>query len=128
MKATSILVMLAASLPLVNACTVATKSGRDQVTKQPQGSLHAQMTDKDLELADSAAQQALERHLSGTTVYWRNPENGHGGDVTPRRTFYLETKEVYCRDYTKTFAIGQESEVSAETACRVEEGEWVPVE
>lgn len=77
----------------------------------------------DKELAAKSAQNALETAPSGTTVAWKNPDNGHSGTVTPVKT-YQNANGQYCREYTQTVTIEGKPEQSYGTACRQPDGAW----
>jgi surface antigen len=72
---------------------------------------------------ENTAHQALEYNRSDQTSSWRNPDTGHSGTVTPRRT-YREPSGRYCREYTQTVLIGGEEEQAYGTACRRPDGKW----
>lgn len=70
-----------------------------------------------------AVQDALEKQVSGKSISWQNPSSGHGGTVTPIRTFKSADGQ-WCREY----AYESQSEAGTETlravACRAGEGRW----
>jgi surface antigen len=78
---------------------------------------------RDQQMARKAAHQALESTPSGVTTQWRNPDNGHTGTVTPRRTYQTASGQ-YCREYTQTITIGGRPQTSYGTACRQPDGQW----
>jgi surface antigen len=78
---------------------------------------------RDQQMAQQAAHQALEKTPSGVTTEWRNPDNGHTGTVTPKRT-YQSARGQYCREYTQTISIGGRPQTSYGTACRQPDGQW----
>lgn len=86
------------------------------------------MTDGDVATANLAVQQALEYHASGQIVRWSNPNSGNTGSVTPRRSFFLEDKGVFCRDYNELLTIEGQSETYVDTACRDGSGKWIPID
>jgi len=81
-----------------------------------------------VELADQQARetalfQALEKHVSGEAVSWRNPDSGSGGEITPVRTF-KSRQEQWCREYRSKEVLAGTSEVRHAIACRAPEGLW----
>lgn len=83
---------------------------------------------KSLSRADQAyaartTQNTLERQPSGTTGHWRNPDSGHAGTVTPRRTYQTRSGR-YCREFTQTIRVGGQQQRAYGTACRMPDGSW----
>lgn len=78
---------------------------------------------RDKQLAAEAAQRALERSPSGTSVAWRNPDSGHSGRITPVRT-YQTASGTYCREYQQTVIIEGRQEQAYGKACRQPDGSW----
>ena len=74
--------------------------------------------------AARAAQDTLEYGPTGTTGSWVNPDNGHSGTMTPRRTFESLSGEN-CRDYETTVTIDGRTESAYGTACRRGGGRWM---
>ncbi len=92
------------------------------------GLLVGQEIGRSLDRADQlemqrTAQYALENSRTGETRTWRNPDSGHHGSVTPRRTYRAEGGR-YCREYTQTVNIGGEEHQAYGTACRQPDGSW----
>ena len=54
---------------------------------------------------------------------WENPDSGHGGSVTPTKT-YTTTEGTPCREFTQTVTIGGQTEQAYGTACRQADGSW----
>ncbi len=82
---------------------------------------------KSLDRADRAymqrtTQQSLETGRTGSTSSWRNPDSGHGGTVTPQRTY--ETARGPCREYQQTVTIDGRTERAYGSACRQADGSW----
>jgi len=80
------------------------------------------------ELADQQAReaalfQALEKHVSGEAVSWRNPDSGSGGEITPVRTF-KNREEQWCREYQSKETVAGNSQIHLAIACREPEGRW----
>lgn len=73
--------------------------------------------------AQQTAQTALETNRSGQTSSWRNPDTGHGGSVTPTRT-YQTARGENCREYQQTVTIGGKTESAYGRACRDADGTW----
>jgi surface antigen len=78
---------------------------------------------RDKQLAAKAAHSALETTPSGTTTAWKNPDNGHSGAVTPKRTYQTASGQ-YCREYTQAITVGGRKQTSYGTACRQPDGQW----
>ena len=74
--------------------------------------------------AARAARDTLEYGPAGTAGTWVNPDNGHSGTVTPRRTFESPRGEK-CRDYETTVTIDGRTESAYGTACRRRDGRWM---
>jgi surface antigen len=71
--------------------------------------------------------RALEKHVSGTLVEWRNPDSGSQGQVEPVRTFRNASGQ-FCREYVhradmRTSGTRQESRRGI--ACRGSDGKWL---
>ncbi len=54
---------------------------------------------------------------------WRNPDTGHGGSVTPTRTYQTARGES-CREYQQTVTIAGRTETAYGRACRDADGTW----
>ncbi len=78
---------------------------------------------QDLQLLEQAIGQALEKHLSGQVVEWRNPTSGSRGQVVPVRTFKSEEGQ-WCREYREVLISESGEEVRYGIACRNAGGEW----
>jgi len=70
-----------------------------------------------------AGRYALESTASGTATTWKNPDSGHSGAVTPKRTYQTASGQ-YCREYTQTINVGGKKQQSYGTACRQPDGQW----
>lgn len=82
---------------------------------------------KSLDRADQAyaaraGQTAFETAPTGKAVAWSNPDSGHGGTVTPTRTYYDDNQP--CREYQTTVTIDGQTERAFGTACRQPDGSW----
>lgn len=73
--------------------------------------------------ATQTANRALESNPSGRTSTWSNPDSGHSGSVTPRRTVYASDGSP-CRDYETTVTIDGRTETATGRACRQSDGTW----
>ncbi len=80
------------------------------------------LDNEDRRYAAAAAQHGLEYAPSGTPSDWHNPDSGHYGRVTPRRTW--ETPYGYCREFTSEVTIDGWTEEVQGTACRQRDGSW----
>jgi surface antigen len=81
------------------------------------------LDERDKRLAREAEQKALESAPAGTSVAWRNPDNGHAGTVTPTKT-YQTAGGQYCREYQTNVTVEGKSEKAYGTACRQPDGSW----
>jgi surface antigen len=68
-------------------------------------------------------QYALENNPTDQASDWVNPDTGHGGAVTPVRT-YTDAEGRPCREFTTTIIIGGREEQGYGTACRQPDGSW----
>ena len=73
--------------------------------------------------AQQTTQTALETNQAGQTSSWRNPDSGHGGSVTPTRT-YRTAQGNNCREYEQTVNIGGKTQTAYGRACRDADGTW----
>jgi surface antigen len=80
------------------------------------------MDQQDRLLAQKAELDALERGQSGTSVAWRNPDNGRYGEVVPSKPYRRGPQD--CRDYTHTVYIDGRPQTMRGTACRNPDGTW----
>lgn len=74
-------------------------------------------------LAVAAEHQALSGP-PGCRVGWRNPENGHLGDVRLLRDYDDPGRGGYCREYQTTVRIDGRRESAYGLACRRRDGSW----
>jgi hypothetical protein len=78
----------------------------------------------DQQLQAAAFVEAMDRHASGQSVAWINPESATSGSVTPLRTFRAADGR-WCREYRKELVAPGGTERSLDIACR--EGDaWLP--
>lgn len=87
------------------------------------GQVGAGMDEQDRRLAEMSAQKALEVTPTGSSVEWRNPDNGNYGYVTPSAA-YKDTAGQYCREYTQVVVIGGQQQKAYGKACRRPGGQW----
>jgi len=86
------------------------------------GAIGQKMDEKDRKLASEATQRTLEAAPTGTTVAWKNPDNGHNGQITPTKTYPDQGR--HCREYTHVVEIGGEFQKAYGKACRTPDGQW----
>jgi surface antigen len=82
----------------------------------------ASLDERDRKLAQEAEYDALERGQSGVTRNWRDPDNGHYGEIVPSRPYKRGVAD--CRDYTHTIYIDGRPKQMRGTACRNPDGTW----
>jgi surface antigen len=87
------------------------------------GQVGKTMDEQDRQLAERSSRQALEFAPSGSSVEWKNPDNGHQGSITPTNTFKTNNGR-YCREYTQEVIIGGEKKKAYGKACRQPDGNW----
>jgi len=104
------------------ACTYQSGSGNWSLLPPP---LFEQLSEEDVRLADDTLQKALEVAVSGVTFTWENTANGHAGTVTPKSSFQTGSGQ-FCRDYVETITIGSRTELYKNSACKSENGQWLP--
>ncbi len=80
------------------------------------------MDEHDRLMAQQAEFDALETGESGRSRQWRNPDNGHYGEVTPSRPYKRGVAD--CRDYAHTIYIDGRPQTMKGTACRNPDGTW----
>ncbi len=83
------------------------------------------MDQQDRMLAQQAEYEALERGPSGQARQWRNPDNGHYGEIIPTRPYKRGVAD--CRDYTHKIYIDGQPQAMKGTACRNPDGTWTSV-
>jgi surface antigen len=86
--------------------------------------LYDRLDERDVVLAASTMQQALESAPDGATRDWANDANGHRGSITPTQT-YLGANGHFCRDYREEVRLGDEVGRFHHSACRDETERWV---
>lgn len=85
-------------------------------------SIGQSLDEQDRMLAQEAEYAALETGQSGVARPWRNPDNGHYGEVVPTRTY--RRGEYDCRDFKHTVYIDGRPQTMSGTACRNPDGTW----
>ncbi len=86
-------------------------------------SIGKSMDEQDKMIAEKSSQKALELSPSGKETYWKNPDSGHYGYVTPTKTYQARDGR-YCREYTHKIVVGEKEETAYGKACRQEDGQW----
>jgi surface antigen len=79
---------------------------------------------EDLTYYEKTSQYALENTRTGTTSSWVSPASGNSGAITPIRTFKTD-KGVFCRDFTQTITVTNQTKQAYATACRHAKGVWI---
>jgi surface antigen len=87
------------------------------------GAIGNALDQADRAAAARAQQQALERAQTGQTITWNNPDSGHYGTYTPKKT-YQQSNGTYCREYQQTVTVDGKTESAYGTACRQPDGSW----
>ena len=87
------------------------------------GGLAGNMLDqRDKRMAAETQQRALETAPTGKPVAWTNPDSGHSGTVTPKRTY--QSGGAYCREFQNEVIIDGKKGNAYGTACRQPDGSW----
>lgn len=87
------------------------------------GHIGQKLDETDRLYANQAAQDSFEYGKMHQTTTWQNPDTGHGGSVTPVKT-YKAPDGTYCREFTQSVTIDGKSEQAQGTACRQADGTW----
>ena len=87
------------------------------------GEIGRSLDANDRRMMQESAQYALENNRTDQPREWRNPDSGHYGTVTPKRT-YQTAEGRYCREYQQTVIIGGREEQAYGRACRQPDGSW----
>ena len=82
-----------------------------------------QLDERDRILMGQTFNHTMEKAPINATGQWQNPDTGHGGSVTPTRTFETETGTP-CREFTQTIYVEGDYEQVDGKACRNSEGSW----
>ena len=83
------------------------------------------LDDRDRVLAREAEYDAWERGPSRRPVTWRNPDNGHYGEIVAED--YYERRGARCRDFVHRVWIDGRPQQMRGTACRNGDGTWTQV-
>lgn len=139
MKKTALLFLLAAAIPLAGCSTTGTGAAVGQFaspSKAPErpivqdggilpGTAAARIGADDTELALAAEFQALDAAAAGVPVQWRGRRGKNSGEVTAGQPYQVGAQN--CRAYSHTVFIDGLPETARGTACRTDEGQWVPL-
>lgn len=89
------------------------------------GALAGGYIGRQLDEADRASMSRTEQRAlaQNREIAWRNPDTGHGGAVTPLRTYQTQAGRT-CRDYERTVVVEGRPAPAYATACRNAVGEW----
>lgn len=85
-------------------------------------SIGQSLDDQDRMLAQEAEYAALESGESDVARSWRNPDNGHYGEIVPSRSYRRNNND--CRDFKHTVYIDGRPQTMNGTACRNSDGTW----
>lgn len=94
----------------------------DQRVERQLAALEARL-EADQRYREAALSKVLEKHVSGETVVWENPDSGSSGEITPVRTF-KSSKGQWCREYAANAWLGEKQEFQRAIACREAGGLW----
>lgn len=76
----------------------------------------------DVQLAEAAEREALERGSSGVARRWKNSATGTSGEVVPSRPYKRGVTD--CRDFTHIITVSGETHRLRGSACRDIQGSW----
>jgi hypothetical protein len=94
----------------------------DQRVERQLAALEARL-EADQRYREAELSKVLEKHVSGETVVWENPDSGSSGEITPVRTF-KSSKGQWCREYSANAWLGENQEFQRAIACREAGGLW----
>ncbi len=80
----------------------------------------------ELRQALKAEFEALEYSPAGQPVEWKNPVSGNSGVVTASKTYDVGLSN--CRQYVHSLIVNGETKTALGTACKEQDGNWVPLE
>jgi hypothetical protein len=83
----------------------------------------AQPSEFDLAYARAAASDVLGHGGKDSSVPWRNPQTGAGGNITPLAVSHI-AGGVPCRDFLASYVRGQSQAWLQGAACRTSGGKW----
>jgi len=81
-----------------------------------------QLDDRDRLIIEKEHRYAFENSPDTSIHRWRNPDNGHYGEITPKRS-YTENHHL-CREYETVIYIDGHRHIGHGVACRNHRGEW----
>ncbi len=87
------------------------------------GEIGRSLDANDRRMMEENAQYALEHDRTDQPSEWRNPDTGHYGTITPKRTYRVASGQ-YCREYQQTVVIGGQEQQAYGHACRQPDGSW----
>ncbi len=79
----------------------------------------------ELRQALKAEFEALEYSPADHPVEWKNPVSGNSGVVTASKTYDVGASN--CRQYVHTLEVNGETKTALGTACKEQDGNWVPL-
>lgn len=82
------------------------------------GSIGAKMDEKDKQLAQQTAMNALEHQPNNQVSSWNNPNNNHHGSFVVTKTDDSPSSRLVCRDYVQSVIIDGREETVHGRACR----------
>lgn len=85
------------------------------------------LRDREVRTAASLMQATLEEVPDGRTRSWHDANTGHGGRITPVRSF-IGTDGRFCRDYREELKAAGARGSFVHTACRDARGTWIWLE
>ena len=100
---------------------------RPEAADASQHTVYDRLTTGDFDVSLSALQEVLETQRSRQMRLWRNAATGASGSVMPLRTFKIKTGH-FCRDYRETVIVDGRMDSRDATACRTNDGLWIPIE
>jgi surface antigen len=80
-------------------------------------------SENDLAYARVAASDVLAHGDKGSSVPWRNPDTGAGGNITPLATASVEDGQS-CRGFLASYVHGDSQDWLEGSACRSGKGNW----
>ncbi len=87
------------------------------------GEIGRSLDANDRRIMQENAQYALENDRTDQPSEWRNPDTGHYGTITPKRTYRVASGQ-YCREYEQTVVIEGREQQAYGHACRQPDGSW----
>jgi len=78
---------------------------------------------QDRDLRETAFQDALELHASGSPASWTNIDHNHHGEIVPVRTF-KDKQGLYCREFQEITVLDQAEITTFGVACRQPGDGW----